>query len=152
MGVSNLGFCLIALLMEDLFPTDNPKSYVAGEADRSNRYEPTVLPGAILYAMTRADVSGGLRSGVFSFSRFHPDYFTDEEDLRRLAPSEKAVLLRRSCKLMVHEVPHLFVRSSFFALSPSPPADLTLLLQLVHLFGLAVRLPSHICGAVLHFF
>jgi hypothetical protein len=24
--------------MEDLFPTDNPKSYVAGEADRSNRY------------------------------------------------------------------------------------------------------------------
>lgn len=36
-GVSDLGFCLIALLMEDLFPTDNPKSYVAGEADRSNR-------------------------------------------------------------------------------------------------------------------
>ncbi|ELR24138.1 Amz2 protein [Acanthamoeba castellanii str. Neff] len=73
------GFCLIALLMDDLFPTDNPKSYVAGEADRSNR------------------------SGVFSFSRFHPGFFTDEEELRRLAPSEKAVLLRRSCKLMVHE-------------------------------------------------
>lgn len=78
------GFCLIALLMEDLFPTDNPKSYVAGEADRSNR------------------------SGVFSFSRFHPDFFTDEAELRRLAPSEKAVLLRRSCKLMVHELVHLF--------------------------------------------
>jgi hypothetical protein len=29
--------------MEDLFPTDNPKSYVAGEADRSNRYRATHL-------------------------------------------------------------------------------------------------------------
>lgn len=75
--------------------------------------------------LTEADGGGGLRSGVFSFSRFHPDFFTDKEELRRLAPSEKAVLLRRSCKLMVHEVRHLFVpRSSLpllFALSQVPP-------------------------------
>jgi hypothetical protein len=69
--------------------------------------------------LTRADGGGGLRSGVFSFSRFHPDFFTDEEELRRLAPSEKAVLLRRSCKLMVHEVSHLFALLSSFVFSLS---------------------------------
>lgn len=75
------GFCVIGMLMEDLFPTDSPASYLCGEAERSNR------------------------TGVFSFARFHPDFFTDVTPLRFLTTAEKAVLLRRSCKLMAHEVP-----------------------------------------------
>ena len=84
------GFCLMALTMSDLYDT-NSDLFVAGMA------------------------AGNHRVGVFSLRRYDPTvtfasdnwydiitgHVTDREQ-------QKTVLLQRSCKLLVHEIAHLF--------------------------------------------
>lgn len=71
-------FCVLAVTMEDLYP-DPAWNFVFGQA--SPRY----------------------RVGVFSFARYDPAFFGE-----RTGNDEKNLLLRRSCKVLAHEVCHLF--------------------------------------------
>ena len=86
------GFCLMALTMADLYDS-NSDLFVAGMA------------------------AGNHRVGVFSLKRYNPtltfatdnwyDITTDSEAV----PSEealKSIVLQRSCKLLVHEIAHIF--------------------------------------------
>ncbi len=71
-------FCLLAITMEDLYP--HPSwNFVFGQAS------------------LREGV------GVFSFARYDPGFYGEQrgEDYRKL-------LLRRSCKVLVHETAHMF--------------------------------------------
>ena len=70
-------YCVIALTLQDLYPSDD-YNYVFGLA----RLE--------------------ARVGVFSFARYHPDFF---EPGATIARSE---LMRRAYKVMTHEVGHMF--------------------------------------------
>ena len=71
-------FCTLAITMEDLYP-DPAWNFVFGQASLRERV------------------------GVFSFARYDPVFFGEKrgEDYQR-------VLLRRSCKVLVHEMAHMF--------------------------------------------
>ncbi len=72
------GFCLVAVTMNDLYPSPS-WNFVFGQAAPQQR------------------------TGVFSFARSDPLFFGEER------PDDfDALLLRRSCKTLVHEIAHLF--------------------------------------------
>lgn len=71
-------FCVLAITMEDLYP--HPSwNFVFGQASLRERV------------------------GVFSFARYDPAFYGDER-----GEDYEEVLLRRSCKVLVHEVGHMF--------------------------------------------
>lgn len=70
-------YCLIAVTLEDLYPADE-YSYVFG------------------YARLRA------RVGVFSFARYHPDFFGESFAV------DRKVVVQRALKVMSHELGHMF--------------------------------------------
>jgi len=71
-------FCVLAITMEDLYPEPS-WNFVFGQASLRERV------------------------GVYSFARYDPAFYGNrrEKDYERL-------LLRRSCKVMVHEMSHMF--------------------------------------------
>jgi len=71
--------------MEDLYPQES-WNFVFGEADQAAHV------------------------GVFSFARYSPYFFSSKkkEKQKSLSSAKYALLLRRSCQVMVHEVIHLF--------------------------------------------
>ena len=71
-------FCVLAITMEDLYPEPS-WNFVFGQA------------------------SLGERVGVYSFARYDPVFYGEkrEKDYER-------ILLRRSCKVLVHETAHMF--------------------------------------------
>jgi archaemetzincin len=71
-------FCLLAITMEDLYP-DPSWNFVFGQASLRDRV------------------------GVFSFARYDPAFYGQgrESDYEQL-------LLRRSCKVLAHEIGHMF--------------------------------------------
>ncbi len=72
------GFCLCAVTMEDLYP--HPTwNFVFGQASPQNGV------------------------GVYSFARYDPAFYGAER-----GGNYQKVLLRRSCRVLVHEVGHLF--------------------------------------------
>jgi len=71
-------YCLIAVTLEDLYPGDVDHAYVFG------------------YARLRA------RVGVFSFARYHPDFFGESFAV------DRQVVLQRALKVMSHELGHMF--------------------------------------------
>lgn len=72
------GFCLLAVTMEDLYPEPS-WNFVFGQASLRERV------------------------GVFSFARYDPAFYGEPRG--RDYPE---VLLRRSCKVLVHETAHMF--------------------------------------------
>ncbi|KPK28392.1 MAG: hypothetical protein AMK69_08890 [Nitrospira bacterium SG8_3] len=71
-------FCLMAITMEDLYP--HPSwNFVFGQASPKKRV------------------------GVFSFARYDPAFYGEE---RR--KDYQTILLRRSCRVLVHEMAHMF--------------------------------------------
>jgi len=77
-GLPADAFCLLAITMEDLYP--HPSwNFVFGQASPRERV------------------------GVFSFARYDPAFYGEKrgEDYQEL-------LLRRSCKVLVHETAHMF--------------------------------------------
>jgi len=71
-------FCVLAITMEDLYP--HPSwNFVFGQASLRERV------------------------GVFSFARYDPAFYGDER-----GEDYQEVLLRRSCKVLVHETAHMF--------------------------------------------
>lgn len=72
------GFCLLGITMEDLYPAPS-WNFVFGQASFLERI------------------------GVFSFARYDPAFYGE----RRGADYQKT-LLRRSCKVLVHETAHMF--------------------------------------------
>ena len=71
-------FCVLAITIEDLYP--NPSwNFVFGQASLSERV------------------------GVYSFARYDPAFYGE----KRSKDYEK-ILLRRSCKVLVHETGHIF--------------------------------------------
>ena len=71
-------FCMLAVTMEDLYPQES-WNFVFGQASLRERV------------------------GVFSFARYDPAFFGEE----RNAETGK-VVLKRSCKVLVHETGHMF--------------------------------------------
>lgn len=71
-------FCLLAITMEDLYPEDS-WNFVFGQASLRERV------------------------GVYSFARYDPAFYGD----KRGKDYEK-LILRRSCKVLVHETGHIF--------------------------------------------
>jgi archaemetzincin len=71
-------YCLIAVTTEDLYPGDEEFSYVFGQA------------------RLRA------RVGVFSFARYHPDFFGESFAV------DRKVVVQRALKVMTHELGHMF--------------------------------------------
>jgi len=71
-------FCLLAITMEDLYPEDS-WNFVFGQASLRERV------------------------GVYSFARYDPAFYGD----KRGKDYEK-LILRRSCKVLVHETGHMF--------------------------------------------
>jgi archaemetzincin len=71
-------FCLLAITMEDLYP-DESWNFVFGQASLRERV------------------------GVYSFARYDPAFYGE----KRGKDYEK-ILLRRSCKVLVHETAHMF--------------------------------------------
>lgn len=71
-------YCLIAVTNEDLYPGDVDYAYVFG------------------YARLRA------RVGVFSFARYHPDFFGESFAV------DREVVVQRALKVMTHELGHMF--------------------------------------------
>lgn len=77
-GLPKDAFCLLAITMEDLYP--HPTwNFVFGQASLSNRV------------------------GVFSFARYDPAFYGEPR-----GKDYHQVLLRRSCKVLVHEMAHMF--------------------------------------------
>jgi len=72
------GFCIVAVTMTDLYPAPN-WNFVYGQASSLHR------------------------AGVFSFARHDPLFFG-----RDRSEDFDAVMLRRSCKTLVHEIAHIF--------------------------------------------
>lgn len=72
------GFCLVAVTMSDLYPAPS-WNFVFGQAAPQQR------------------------TGVFSFARSDPLFFGQERQ-----DDFDSLLLRRSCKTLVHEIAHLF--------------------------------------------
>lgn len=71
-------FCLLAITMEDLYP-DPSWNFVFGQASPAQSV------------------------GVYSFARYDPAF-----DGQEGSEDDQAVLLRRSCKVLVHETAHMF--------------------------------------------
>jgi archaemetzincin len=71
-------FCLLAITMEDLYP-DPAWNFVFGQASLRDRV------------------------GVFSFARYDPAFYG-----KRRGRAAREILLKRSCKVMVHETGHMF--------------------------------------------
>jgi len=77
-GLPKDAFCLLAITMEDLYP--HPTwNFVFGQASSPNRV------------------------GVFSFARYDPTFYGEAR-----GKDYHQVLLRRSCKVLVHEMAHMF--------------------------------------------
>lgn len=72
------GFCTLAVTMDDLYP-DPWWNFVFGQASIADRV------------------------GVFSFARYDPAFYGEEH-----GKDFKEILLRRSCKVLVHEMAHIF--------------------------------------------
>lgn len=71
-------FCVLAITMEDLYP--HPSwNFVFGQASSYHRV------------------------GVFSFARYDPAFYGEARD-----KDYREILLRRSCKVLVHEMAHMF--------------------------------------------
>jgi len=78
------GYCLLAFTMEDLFPS-HEWNFVFGEADPINKV------------------------GLFSFARYHPEFFKKNQDYtQKLSDKDFGLLFKRSCQVMVHEIIHMF--------------------------------------------
>ena len=71
-------FCVLAITMEDLYP-DPTWNFVFGQASLRERV------------------------GVFSFARYDPAFYGEKR-----AQDYQEILLRRSCKVLVHEMGHMF--------------------------------------------
>lgn len=71
-------FCLMGISMEDLYPNSS-WNFVFGQASLRDRV------------------------GVYSFARYHPAFYQENPD-----KNSTQVLLKRSCKVMVHEISHMF--------------------------------------------
>jgi len=71
-------FCILAVTMEDLYPQAS-WNFVFGQASLRER------------------------AGVYSFARYDPDFYGQ----KRGKDYEK-ILLRRSCKVLAHEISHMF--------------------------------------------
>ena len=72
------GFCVLAITMEDLYP-DPRWNYVFGQASLHDRV------------------------GVFSFARYDPVFYGESR-----GGQYRELLLRRSAKVLVHEIAHMF--------------------------------------------
>lgn len=70
-------FCLMGISMEDLYP-DPSWNFVFGQATLNNRV------------------------GVYSFARYHPAFYREKPD-----KDAEQILLKRSCKVLVHEIGHM---------------------------------------------
>lgn len=77
-GLPRDAFCVLAITMEDLYP-DPSWNFVFGQASFKERV------------------------GVFSFARYDPAFYGEKR-----ANGYREVLLRRSCKVLVHETGHMF--------------------------------------------
>lgn len=71
-------FCVLAITMEDLYP-DPSWNFVFGQASLRERV------------------------GVFSFARYDPAFYGQERK-----KDYQEILLRRSCKVLIHEMAHMF--------------------------------------------
>ena len=71
-------FCTLAITMEDLYP-DPAWNFVFGQASLKDHV------------------------GVFSFARYDPVFYGEER-----GKNYKEILLRRSCKVLAHEMAHMF--------------------------------------------
>jgi len=71
-------FCLMGISMEDLYP-DPSWNFVFGQASLNDRV------------------------GVYSFARYHPAFYREKPDKNFMH-----TLLKRSCKVLVHEIGHMF--------------------------------------------
>ncbi|NWF56332.1 MAG: hypothetical protein HXY45_16220 [Syntrophaceae bacterium] len=71
-------FCLLAITMEDLYP-DPAWNFVFGQASLRERV------------------------GVFSFARYDPAFYGEGR-----GGKDRGILLKRSCKVLVHETGHMF--------------------------------------------
>ena len=71
-------FCLLAITMEDLYP-DPSWNFVFGQASLRDRV------------------------GVFSFARYDPAFYREER-----GKDYQEVLVRRTCKVLTHEIGHMF--------------------------------------------
>jgi len=71
-------FCLLSITMEDLYP-DPAWNFVFGQASLRDRV------------------------GVFSFARYDPTFFGERRE-----KEDREILLKRSCKVLVHETGHMF--------------------------------------------
>ncbi|MFO7891015.1 MAG: archaemetzincin [bacterium] len=71
-------FCLMGISMEDLYP-DPSWNFVFGQASINDRV------------------------GVYSFARYHPAFYREKPDKNFMQ-----ILLKRSCKVLVHEIGHMF--------------------------------------------
>lgn len=71
-------FCILAMTMEDLYP-HSTWNFVFGQASARDRV------------------------GVFSFARYDPAFYGEAR-----GEKYRQVLLRRSCKVLVHEMAHMF--------------------------------------------
>jgi archaemetzincin len=71
-------FCVLAITMEDLYP-DPSWNFVFGQASLRDRV------------------------GVFSFARYDPAFYAEKR-----GEDYQEILLRRSCKVLVHEMAHMF--------------------------------------------
>lgn len=71
-------FCILGVTMEDLYP-DPAWNYVFGQASLRDR------------------------AGVFSLARYDPLFYGEKR-----APDAEELLLRRSCKVLIHEIAHMF--------------------------------------------
>ncbi len=72
-------YCLIALTQVDLYPEPS-WNFVFGQASLRDRV------------------------GVYSFARYHPSFYGDDSD----GDEARELVLRRSLKVMVHELGHMF--------------------------------------------
>ncbi len=71
-------YCVLAITMEDLYP-DPSWNFVFGQASPRDRV------------------------GVFSFARYDPGFYGEKRE-----DNFEEMLLRRSCKVLVHETSHMF--------------------------------------------
>jgi archaemetzincin len=71
-------YCVLGVTMEDLYP-DSSWNFVFGQASLRERV------------------------GVYSFARYDPDFYGEPR-----GPNYKNLLLRRSCKVLTHEMAHMF--------------------------------------------
>lgn len=71
-------FCVLAVTMQDLYPEPS-WNFVFGQASLQDR------------------------AGVYSFARYDPAFYGEER-----SPDYQQLILRRSCRILVHETAHMF--------------------------------------------